>query len=629
MRWSMIALMSLGLVVNGCGGATDAASVCDPGESQSCSCTLEGVSTPGERICRQGGAEWTECHCDASDASGSGEGTPSSDVSGPGSGSSDITAPPGDATPSTPDPAPDTTDPGEPDTTDPGEPDATDPGDPDAGDPDATDAGDTDATEEPDTTVCVPDCAGKTCGGDGCGGTCGTCEAGWTCEAGACQAPPPCTSDDDCAAISAAEACWTYTCDPTDGCVADLFLEGTSCDDGDPCTFGAFCAVDEFDQEICLGTPVPVDDGNDCTVDACVDGVITHSATPDGLACDYSTTDCTSGDSCVEGECVAGTPLEIDDDNPCTEDACIQGELVHTALLEGQCDDGDECTTDESCVDGTCTGGEVVECAVGPCVADAVCVSGEGCVASLVPEDTPCDADDNVCTVDTCDDDGLCQATGELDSCQAESANGPCWTWVCNPDAGCMTAGFTEGGACNDNDACTHSDICTVDASAQAVCAGQPLPVDDGNPCTDDACVDGEVTHNGITGAFCPAVQGCGGVGFCLGGICLATDSCDCGDGTCGAGEDCENCEVDCGACSCASFEVVDCVGGCTLDAWLGDGDCDDPELNCAEWNWDLGDCDTCDPACAGKECGPDGCGGSCGSCAVGAPCNASGLCPG
>ena len=194
MRWSMIALMSLGLVVNGCGGATDAASVCDPGESQSCSCTLEGVSTPGERICRQGGAEWTECHCsgDTPDASGSGGDTPpSTDVSGPGSGSSDITAAPQDATT-----APDTTGPTDPDTTD---PDAADPGEPDA-------------TEEPDTTVCVPDCAGKTCGEDGCGGTCGTCEAGWTCEAGACQAPPPCTSDDDCAAISAAEACWTYTC---------------------------------------------------------------------------------------------------------------------------------------------------------------------------------------------------------------------------------------------------------------------------------------------------------------------------------------------------------------------------------------------------------------------------------
>ena len=36
--------------------------------------------------------------------------------------------------------------------------------------------------------ACVPDCAGKACGGDGCGGSCGTCEAGLECnyETGAC-----------------------------------------------------------------------------------------------------------------------------------------------------------------------------------------------------------------------------------------------------------------------------------------------------------------------------------------------------------------------------------------------------------------------------------------------------------
>ena len=122
---------------------------------------------------------------------------------------------------------------------------------------------------------------------------------------------------------------------------------------------------------------------------------------------------------------------------------------------------------------------------------------------------------------------------------------------------------------------------------------------------------------------------GCGGLGLCFAGLCLPPDGCGCGDGACGAGEDCASCATDCGACLCASYEVVDCVGECTLEVWLGDGDCDDPELNCAEWSWDNGDCETCEPACGGKECGPDGCGGSCGSCAVGAPCSAAGLCPG
>lgn len=36
----------------------------------------------------------------------------------------------------------------------------------------------------------------------------------------------------------------------------------------------------------------------------------------------------------------------------------------------------------------------------------------------------------------------------------------------------------------------------------------------------------------------------------------------------------------------------------------------------------------TCAPACAGRECGSDGCGGSCGTCAGGAACLADGRCP-
>lgn len=34
-----------------------------------------------------------------------------------------------------------------------------------------------------------------------------------------------------------------------------------------------------------------------------------------------------------------------------------------------------------------------------------------------------------------------------------------------------------------------------------------------------------------------------------------------------------------------------------------------------------------CPKACAGKECGPDGCGGTCGDCAQGWVCNGGGLC--
>ncbi len=59
--------------------------------------------------------------------------------------------------------------------------------------------------------------------------------------------------------------------------------------------------------------------------------------------------------------------------------------------------------------------------------------------------------------------------------------------------------------------------------------------------------------------------------------------------------------------CSCISYDYyynetlgyVDCIGQCvpqtTVDAWLGDGLCDDGSwgvyLNCDEYDWDGGDC--------------------------------------
>ena len=37
--------------------------------------------------------------------------------------------------------------------------------------------------------------------------------------------------------------------------------------------------------------------------------------------------------------------------------------------------------------------------------------------------------------------------------------------------------------------------------------------------------------------------------------------------------------------------------------------------------------CGTCQPACDGKSCGPDGCGGVCGTCSNGSTCTAQGMC--
>lgn len=48
----------------------------------------------------------------------------------------------------------------------------------------------------------------------------------------------------------------------------------------------------------------------------------------------------------------------------------------------------------------------------------------------------------------------------------------------------------------------------------------------------------------------------------------------------------------------CSNNEVEDCFGGCTPSSWLGDGECDSV-LDCAQWNYDQGDCST-----SSNECG-------------------------
>ena len=67
---------------------------------------------------------------------------------------------------------------------------------------------------QPDTqteSVCVPACAGKSCGSDGCGGSCGKCTAPQTCIAGQCVCIPDCSGkecgDDGCGGDCAKVPC--------------------------------------------------------------------------------------------------------------------------------------------------------------------------------------------------------------------------------------------------------------------------------------------------------------------------------------------------------------------------------------------------------------------------------------
>ena len=75
---------------------------------------------------------------------------------------------------------------------------------------------------------------------------------------------------------------------------------------------------------------------------------------------------CTVNDSCsgMDSVCVGGGRLNCDDNNLCTADMCGDHGCSH-APAEGACDDGNACTTGDTCANGACASGSAVSCANG------------------------------------------------------------------------------------------------------------------------------------------------------------------------------------------------------------------------------------------------------------------------
>ncbi len=106
--------------------------------------------------------------------------------------------------------------------------------------------------------------------------------------------------------------CLTVDC-VDDRCVEDLLPAGTVCGSATPCQEAPLC---DGRGHCVAGTPVPIDDGNPCTADSC------HPARG-----------------------VVHDPVPVDDSDACTVDACNPrtGEVTHEPV---DIDDGDECTFD-------------------------------------------------------------------------------------------------------------------------------------------------------------------------------------------------------------------------------------------------------------------------------------------
>ncbi len=210
------------------------------------------------------------------------------------------------------------------------------------------------------------------------------CTVGEVCKAGACKGGVDlcaCKQDSDCAPLNPSDKCLgVYTCrvdkvphvcevnplsvvkcpasgDPcfswtcngsTGACDKASQKDGAVCDDGDPCSTKSACV-----EGTCVGKAKDCADANPCTLDACdAKGVCQHTATP-AAPCEDGDA-CTTGDSCDQSSCKAGPPAVCEDGNPCTNNACDKA----TGCAFPAKADGALCTTGDgasgACNKGSC-----------------------------------------------------------------------------------------------------------------------------------------------------------------------------------------------------------------------------------------------------------------------------------
>jgi len=397
----------------------------------------------------------------------------------------------------------------------------------DVSDSDAADANDIDVAPDidtrPETTPDIDDDIEVTppgpCDGLAEGATCdddNACTLGDRCLAGACRPTSALACDDG-------NVCTDDTCDAAIGCRQLYNL--AACDDGDPCTSADRCSVG-----ICRPGGGTCDDDNPCTRDACAsNGACTNTA-DDTLTCEDASA-CTAGDFCADGVCMPGLADGCAENDPCVSIACgDDGLTCELELLNGTgCDDGDACTTTDTCQGGLCRAGPALKCPWDTECAAFRCDRQTGCVLDTSYQAGKSCSDDDRCTLgEKCDGTGVCLAA-EPAPCDDDN---PCTDDSCDATWGCEHSWVT--GACADRSACTTNDLCEF-----GQCRGSAILCDDLDACTVDSC-DPLLgcqrlplicnDHNACTTDSCDRASGCRYTprsGACEDGLaCTALDTC-------------------------------------------------------------------------------------------------------
>jgi hypothetical protein len=300
-------------------------------------------------------------------------------------------------------------------------------------------------------------------------GACGTaCAAGSACTAGACVA-----------SCATGQTTCGGQCVDTRSSPTNCGACGRSCGSNEACVMGA-CAT--------IGGGGANDAGVTCQSPLSLCSGVCFDLRNDPGHCGNCTTTCATGEYCTAGNCRV---LVVDAGPP----PCPTG----TVGCNGSCFDqqndprncgmcGRTCSASQYCAAGMCTQFPSMGLDAGTCIASSnpceiVSATDAGCVVSLRTCPMPgscqtggtCNTTNGACEYQnrtgSCDDSNACTTT---DVCQNGACVGTapttcatptaCFeTSVCIPaDGGCTATLKAEGAACDDGDACSGTDTCTL-----------------------------------------------------------------------------------------------------------------------------------------------------------------------
>jgi hypothetical protein len=282
-------------------------------------------------------------------------------------------------------------------------------------------------------------------------------------------------------------------------------------------------------QEFCPTTP-DKDGGTEPTLDAGIDG----GTQPTGCKATSECTtpqpgQCLDSGSCVDGHCVYsfkedGSDCSGTSSEQCRESTglCKSGTCEYIHKTNGDCNDGNACTTSDTCNSAGSCAGTTTACNAPPsqCHEPAgVCSNGQ-CSYAFKAHTASCD-DGNPCTVnDVCDGAGVC--AGTTLSCNTPPGQCHEWAGTCSNNA-CNYRVKPGNSSCDDGNSCTAGDVC----SSSGTCVGTQLSCNNlpsqchewAGTCSNNACnYRLKPTNSSCNdGNACTTSDVCNGNGVCAG----------------------------------------------------------------------------------------------------------------